>query len=86
MMGMSNGMNVGDKMIHGNQNQTEQQDKKDWSGDSQISFEILFTFKRFPHHFQTPLFKKIQWCFLCFATGFNSKIKTWIKSKPIVSE
>jgi hypothetical protein len=29
MIGMSNGMNVGDNMIHGNQNQTEQQDKKD---------------------------------------------------------
>lgn len=29
MIGMSNGMNVGETMIHGNQNQTEQQDKKD---------------------------------------------------------
>ncbi|EIA09481.1 hypothetical protein [Flavobacterium frigoris] len=29
MIGMSNGMNVGESMIHGNQNQTEQQDKKD---------------------------------------------------------
>ena len=29
MIGMSNGMNVGDHTIHGNQNQTEQQDKKD---------------------------------------------------------
>jgi hypothetical protein len=29
MIGMSNGMNVGDNMIHRNQNQTEQQDKKD---------------------------------------------------------
>lgn len=29
MIGMSNGMNVRDNMIHGNQNHTEQQDKKD---------------------------------------------------------
>lgn len=29
MIGMSNGMNVGDTIIHGKQNQTEQQDKKD---------------------------------------------------------
>jgi hypothetical protein len=29
MIGMSNGMNVGDTMIDGNQYQTEQQDKKD---------------------------------------------------------
>jgi hypothetical protein len=29
MIGMSNGMNVGDNMIHGNKNHTEQQDKKD---------------------------------------------------------
>ena len=92
MIGMSNGMNVGDNMIHGNQNQTEQQDKKDWSGDSQISFEVLvsqgsipFHFQKVFHHVQTPLFKKMQWCFLYFATAFNSKITTWIKSKPIVS-
>lgn len=29
MIGMSNGMNVGETMIDGNQYQTEQQDKKD---------------------------------------------------------
>jgi hypothetical protein len=29
MIGMSNGMNMGDSTIQGNQNQTEQQDKKD---------------------------------------------------------
>ena len=29
MIGMSNGMNVGDNMMHKKQNQTEQQDKKD---------------------------------------------------------
>ena len=29
MVGMSNGLNEGDTMISGNQNQTEQQDKKD---------------------------------------------------------
>jgi hypothetical protein len=29
MIGMSNGMHVGDTMIHNYQNQTEQQDKKD---------------------------------------------------------
>lgn len=29
MIGMSNGLNVEDKMINGNQNHTEQQDKKD---------------------------------------------------------
>jgi hypothetical protein len=29
MIGMSNGMNISDTMIHNNQNQTEQQDKKD---------------------------------------------------------
>ena len=29
MIGMSNGMNVGDHTIHGNQNHTEQH-KKDW--------------------------------------------------------
>jgi hypothetical protein len=28
MIGMSNGINVGDTMIHNKQNQTEQQDKK----------------------------------------------------------
>ncbi len=32
MIGMSNGMNVGETMIDGNQYQTEQQDKKDWFG------------------------------------------------------
>ena len=29
MIGMSNGLNDGDTMIYGNQNQTELQDKKD---------------------------------------------------------
>ena len=29
MIGMSNGINVGDNMMHNKQNQTEQQDKKD---------------------------------------------------------
>jgi hypothetical protein len=29
MLGMANGMNEGDKMINGNQNYTEQQQKKD---------------------------------------------------------
>ena len=29
MLGMSNGMHAEDKMITGNQNHTEQQDKKD---------------------------------------------------------
>ncbi|RKS95254.1 hypothetical protein BC952_0911 [Flavobacterium limicola] len=29
MIGMSNGMNVGDRTINGNQNHTELQDKKD---------------------------------------------------------
>jgi hypothetical protein len=29
MIGMSNGMNAGDTMIHGSPNQTEQQDKKE---------------------------------------------------------
>ena len=29
MIGMSNGLNDGDKMINGNQNQTELQDNKD---------------------------------------------------------
>ena len=29
MIGMSNGMNVGENTLHGNQNHTEQQHKKD---------------------------------------------------------
>lgn len=29
MVGMSNGLNEGDTMLNGNQNHTEQQDKKD---------------------------------------------------------
>ena len=29
MIGMSNGLSEGDRMINGNQNHTEQQDKKD---------------------------------------------------------
>ena len=40
MIGMSNGMNVGDETSLRKQHHTEQQDKKDWFGGFQTTYKL----------------------------------------------